>query len=301
MFFLRAVLLSFLFLWSSYSQGEDQVTTFIVKTQEERQSTRFTLTEWLKIKERMKMMDVWLAMFSQPEKDKFHPELDIYYGKELGLFEMTGIEQDPQTDKVPLDKLRRSGEFVGGNLWLTNLFSGVVGIRTLNLDFGLGADLKLSTLDLPSFVLADRPELIAPKFASSLRSYTLNLRIFGKNIQDSSLIVKYGEYSSTREIFTLTSVNANPDFSGKVGGGELQLYLFNWFGLQGNYMNYGESKKADFLSKGFALDYGVFIEVSLLRVMAGYWQEQWVYTPTLAAAEVKENSKGVFGGVRLSL
>ena len=51
------------------------VTTYVVRTQEEREQTRWTLTEWLRIKERTKLMDVWLTMFSDPNKDKFRPAL----------------------------------------------------------------------------------------------------------------------------------------------------------------------------------------------------------------------------------
>ncbi len=38
-------------------QAETYVTTYVTKVQEQRKSTRWTLTEWLRIKERMKLMD----------------------------------------------------------------------------------------------------------------------------------------------------------------------------------------------------------------------------------------------------
>ena len=53
------------------------VTTYVVSTQEERNSTRWTLTEWLRIKERTRLMDVWLAMFSNPKQNIFAPELNV--------------------------------------------------------------------------------------------------------------------------------------------------------------------------------------------------------------------------------
>src|SRR5262245_64424210 len=64
--------------------ADSTVTTYVVKVQEERETTRWTLTEWLKIKERMRMMDLWLAMFSDPKKDKFQPELMLSYGLTRG-------------------------------------------------------------------------------------------------------------------------------------------------------------------------------------------------------------------------
>ena len=63
-------------LVSSSKAIADQVVVVkvIENRQEKRKSTRWTLTEWLKIKERMKMMDVWLAMFS-PKKPEFTPRV----------------------------------------------------------------------------------------------------------------------------------------------------------------------------------------------------------------------------------
>jgi hypothetical protein len=40
----------------------DEVFTFIVKKQEKKAITRWSLTEWLETKERMKLMDMWLAL-----------------------------------------------------------------------------------------------------------------------------------------------------------------------------------------------------------------------------------------------
>ena len=71
----RLPLLVLLAVLAPIARGDTQVTTYVIKTQEERQQTRWSMTEWLRIKERMKMMDVWLAMFSDPKKDKFQPEL----------------------------------------------------------------------------------------------------------------------------------------------------------------------------------------------------------------------------------
>ena len=61
-------LLTVLALVPTAGLADTQVTTYVIKTQDERDQTRWTLTEWLRIKERMKMMDVWLAMFSDPRR-----------------------------------------------------------------------------------------------------------------------------------------------------------------------------------------------------------------------------------------
>jgi hypothetical protein len=44
--------------------AEDQVFTFVVKKQEEKKKTRWTLAEWLETRDRMRLMDMWLAMNS---------------------------------------------------------------------------------------------------------------------------------------------------------------------------------------------------------------------------------------------
>jgi len=76
--FRKSYLLSILLMsnWAPSLQAQGKrVVTYIEDVQEERKSTRWTLTEWLRIKERMKMMDVWLWMFPYPKKGKFPPEL----------------------------------------------------------------------------------------------------------------------------------------------------------------------------------------------------------------------------------
>jgi hypothetical protein len=74
-------------LVSQSIKAETVVTTYVTKVQEERQTTRWTLTEWLRIKERMQMMDLWLAMFSDPKKDRFRPELVVSYSVTKGTVE----------------------------------------------------------------------------------------------------------------------------------------------------------------------------------------------------------------------
>ncbi|MEK6580021.1 MAG: hypothetical protein AABZ55_12400, partial [Bdellovibrionota bacterium] len=40
----------------------DEVYTFVVKKQEEKQKSRWSLSEWLDTRDRMRMMDLWLAL-----------------------------------------------------------------------------------------------------------------------------------------------------------------------------------------------------------------------------------------------
>lgn len=42
----------------------DEVYTFVVKKQEEKQKSRWTLSEWLATRDKMRLMDLWLALHS---------------------------------------------------------------------------------------------------------------------------------------------------------------------------------------------------------------------------------------------
>ena len=42
----------------------DEIYTFVVKKQEEKQRSRWTLSEWLATRDKMRLMDLWLALHS---------------------------------------------------------------------------------------------------------------------------------------------------------------------------------------------------------------------------------------------
>jgi hypothetical protein len=52
------------FLISAENVKADETYTFIVKKQEEKKKTRWSLSEWLDTRDRMRMMDIWLALHS---------------------------------------------------------------------------------------------------------------------------------------------------------------------------------------------------------------------------------------------
>ena len=54
----------FAFNFLELTSQADDVYTFIVKKQEEKASSHWTLAEWLKTRDRMALMDLWLAMHS---------------------------------------------------------------------------------------------------------------------------------------------------------------------------------------------------------------------------------------------
>ncbi len=57
-----AILVSSTALVTSPCARADEVYTFVVKKQEEKKLKRWTLQEWLETKEKMRLMDMWLAL-----------------------------------------------------------------------------------------------------------------------------------------------------------------------------------------------------------------------------------------------
>ncbi len=254
-FFLIVSSLSF----SPLAKSEpEKVTKYIIEVQEERRDTRWTLTEWLRIKERMKMMDLWLAMMNDPAKSKFRPEFSASYYSFRGTLENT-VE-----DSITAS----TGTSGRAELWLTNLISGTIGIRTLNIDLGVeGFGRKMVSL------------------GDTRTSYAGSLRLFGKNIQDSSLTLKYGVYQS--------NYDDQPEIArGRVLGGSLQLYILRSLGAEGTYYGFVEKDKPVSTKNmgGTYYEYFGFIEVSLLRLMVGAYQESWLDLTS---------EKGTLAGVKL--
>lgn len=307
---LRISLATTLLLSSPLAQGETVVTTYVTKVQEERESTRWTLTEWLRIKERMRLMDVWLAIFSSPEKDKFRPELNISYGLTKGQSTLTNPEGGSEQASV-------NGRTVRAQLWLTNILSSSAGIRTLNVDLGfegfardsgpfapaakaasIGADSSSNATNATA-ASSSSDRSLSTQRAIATTYYAADLRVFGKNIQDSSLVLKYGQYQSKNSV--PYDVSGEASFKGIVAGAELQLYLLKALGIEGNYLNYGGSQRLADESerKGHYHDYTAFVEVSLLRLMIGRYEETWNMTESESGSSNKIREQGLLAGMKL--
>lgn len=291
--------------------GETYVTTYITKVQEERQSTRWTLTEWLRIKERMKLMDVWLAMFSDPKKDAFRPELSLAGGPFSGAISVDGVKAGDTF----------SGAHATAQLWFTNLISGTVGIRTLNIDWGVEGGARTLQADGAVLFRGDESDaqaaddgleltrrplhaLAAGDPGEQMRShYTANLRIFGKNIQDSSFGLKYGKYTFKTDWSTaIGSTSTSRSFTGVTYGADMQLYLLKWLGAEGNYQVFDAAAVADEQVSGGHYFYGPYIEISLFRFMGGWYRNTWEFRDRqglLPDSVVEEN--GVYYGMKIQI
>ena len=289
--------------FSTLANAQTVVTTYIVKKQEERKSTRFTLTEWLRIKERMKMMDLWLAMFSEPKKETFSPELMFLYGQQGGNEALKGVLQAP-VQSVDLDDITYTATYGRLQLWLTNIISGTFGVRTLNIDIGYEGYLNQHTMEYPSLEIAANEVTPASRTFSESEEKGFSrynagaLRIFGKNIQDSSLVLKFGDYQIQHPAMNFLNKGSAGVMKGTASGGELQLYLSRWLGFEGNYMKWSEASSGNFKAEGSQIDYGVYIEISLFRLMGGFFQESWTYKND--PQEITSERSGMYTGLKLN-
>ena len=279
-----------LVLSSPTARAETRVTTYVIKVQEEREQTRFTLTEWLRIKERMKMMDLWLAMFSDPAKDRFRPELMLAGWVSRGQYRLA-------TGNAPSGTL--AGKAGRAQLWLTNLISATLGVRSLNVDFGLEG-FRRQTGDLVTAAA------MATQTTRSIsrEAYCAAFRLFGRNIQDSSLVLKGGRYTHTDGIADQELKLSSTPITGSWAGAELQLYLLRALGIEATLTQFGDgsSPLGSASQSGSTYEYGLFIEVSLLRLMVGAYGEDFSRLPAGAAvgsAPSKSHESGYQGGVKL--
>lgn len=95
-----------------------------------------------------------------------------------------------------------------------------------------------------------------------------NLRLFGHTLQGTHLTVHYG--LRTRED-SVGAYRLNQQFA----AGTLQLYLFKYFGIYGNYRHFFPVTEAHFgETEGSVQSSGVFIDFASLRVMGSYFKEQ---------------------------
>lgn len=95
-----------------------------------------------------------------------------------------------------------------------------------------------------------------------------NLRLFGHTLQGTHLTVHYGLRTRTDSVGVY---RLNQQFA----AGTLQLYLFKYFGIYGNYRHFVPITESYFgETEGNTQTAGVFIDFASLRVMGSYFKEQ---------------------------
>ena len=93
-----------------------------------------------------------------------------------------------------------------------------------------------------------------------------NVRVFGNTVQGSHLTLHYGLRTRTSENYRL-----NQPFPAIT----LQIYLMKFFGIQGNYRDFGTFTESFYgASKMNEVTYGAFIEYGDLRLFGDVYQER---------------------------
>ncbi len=286
------VITLFLGFIPNLSLAKTVVTSYVFDTQKERKSTRWTLTEWLRIKERMRMMDLWLAMFSNPKKEKFAPELSLAY-QQLTLEDTFSSidEAGNEVSESNLTAIQYRGQF-----WFTNLISSTTGLKTPNIDLGIEYTLRQA----PKNPLNTNLTALGQGYTLTGKSYNytcLNFRIFGRNIQDSSVVLKYGQYSSDRGFNRISDELKNN--AGIMAAAEMSFYFFSWLGLEGTYIKFGNSKGAAGSDdqSGSQLESSLFLEIYNLRLNYGQVDEEWRWDDE--GINLENKTKSQFIGAKL--
>lgn len=261
------------------SFAETTVTTYVTRTVEEKKSTRFTLDEWLKTKERMRLMDVWLAMVTDANKAKFRPELSFEYQNLHGTHT---VERSDQSS---------SAQAFGTKIWLTNLVSGTTGVRTLNID--LGGEFRHK-----EGISKNNSSHVSSK---KIQYATGSLRLIGKSSQDSSLTLKYGRFSAENPLLT-SSPQSETKRVGPVAGADLQLYITHFLGAEGTYTRFGtgSSLKQDLPFEGWESCYSGFVEISVLRLGFGMFDEKFSHRSESGITDVSRE-QGYVASLKLLL
>ena len=111
--------------------------------------------------------------------------------------------------------------------------------------------------------------------------------------------MKYGEYTSSDAVLGGLTPGEGSSVQGAVAGAELQVYVLKSVGVEGNYLHFGDASgpKGSAALGGEYYDGMGFIEVSLLRLVAGVYGEDWAVTR--GGQAVKTQEKGTLAGVKL--
>ena len=241
-----------------------------------------------------------MAMFSDPGKDHFQPELNVSW-----LITRSAMERRAG-DSSSLTEGSAAGHTGRAQFWMTNLVSSTLGVRTLNIDFGVEAGQHDSgTIKDPTGAASIDGRI--PRSTSTW--YSANFRLFGKSIQDTSLIVKYGMLQTNNSLqlpddVSATNSNQRIDSglaTGSMAGAELQIYVTHWLGAEGTYHHYMPHQVA-FSDHTLTGDYAEglgFIEISILRLMAGRYEERW--DAKWDNIETKTREWGYIAGVKVQI
>lgn len=206
---LLSAILFILISHQSFALAEG-VYTVIVKKQEEKKSSRWSLADWLVTKKRIALMDQWLALNSSTTWFEY---IFDYAAGDINEFQENRFER------------------FGASLY----------IKFLGLEYSKNNFTTLENKD----------------------EYKLNLLLLGSSVQSTHIRGFYGKRSDST-------------YSQDLYGGSITLYLANFLGTEFSYTKLQETTSSDGLStvEGERVEYGVFLELSFLRIYFNKFKER---------------------------
>lgn len=205
-----------------------------------REGSRWSLTEWLAMKERNKMMDMWLSV-NAPSP------LELMMSASYNSY-----QTDERTSHTSL-----SGEFAAS--------VPLVGVS------------------------AEYEDNKAEGFTDVAGLF--NLRVFGDSIQNTSLVLSYGQ--QTRE------QDGSSSLKQQFAQAALQIYLTQYFGVDGSYRSFMPSTSELGEVQGSESSAGVFIDFKALRVFGSWYKEIQELKNPAATSDGSTDRTGIKSGVKL--
>lgn len=118
-------------------------------------------------------------------------------------------------------------------------------------------------------------------------TYQFNLRLIGTTSRSTHLDASYGQQKLEFE-------NPVNSVTNQFAGAKLNLYIVSFMGIDGNYKKYFRAKDLNSqIFEGDRSEYGVFVDVSMLRIYGRIFRETTYKTPAGGAltSEVRDGSE----------
>lgn len=124
---------------------------------------------------------------------------------------------------------------------------------------------------------------------------SLNLRLFGRALQDTHINLEYGLTGLSQK----QSSGETESFQNQYGGASLNIYFTKYFGIEGSYRKIlpAQSERGRTL-EGEIETGGVFIDFGILRVF-GDWRKDFLKFDGAGLPDTSEFREGFGGGLRL--
>lgn len=238
------IILSILLVSTPSFSLEEGVYTIIVKKQAEKKASRWSLADWLVTKNKISLMDQWLALHSSSTWFEF-------------IFEYGEGALDETTDGTTVH-----------NQFRTSKSSIAMYVKFLGVEYN---NFSYTSLAQQS-------------------DFRLNLLLIGSSVQSTHMKMFYGKRKYEHTLYS--------DYDQSFYGAGMNLYLTDFLGFNFQYTSFAKQDSAD---KNYSLtasrtEYGVFIELWLLRFYLEHYKESSEFSSSSTIDKVDE---GYITGMKL--